>query len=299
MRTARRAAVVTIVALAAAASGAARAERLVVVSSGDSPAYRQALAGIRKAGAPVDTLTVRPGGDAAATAALARVGRDAAVVALDANASAVVARAATGLPVVHCMADAGDDARVPAATADVAAEVPIDVHLQWLHRLLPGARRVGILYDPAHNARRVDDAAAALVHAGYTPVLVPVPGPSALPGALARLANAVDVVLALPDATVFAREHTRALLLFSFRNGVPLTGPTEAWVRAGALYAVEWDYADVGRHCAALALRQLAGGHSPPPAPPRARVVVNLRTAGQQNVYWGADVLRAVDRVPE
>ena len=168
-----------------------------------------------------------------------------------------------------------------------------------MKRLLPNARNVGILFDPAQNDKRAADSAAALQRAGYAAVLEPVDGPTALPNALIRLTNRVDVLHALPDTTVYAREHSRALLLFSFRHRIPLAGPTEAWVKAGALYALDWDYADLGRYCASLALRQLAGGKSPPPAPPRTRVTANARTAEQLRIQWDEETMRAFDKVYE
>jgi putative tryptophan/tyrosine transport system substrate-binding protein len=277
------------------------ADRLVVVSSGDAQAYQQAQAGIRKLGYPVDFLKVGADGEAAVAAAIQRAGRDGAIVTLGAKATALVARAAPAIPVVNCMV-IGTDARSPAGTTVVPLEVPIETHIQWLRRLLPNAGSVGILYDPSQNARRAEDGAAALKRAGYTPVLEPVAAPAALPTALARLTNTVDVLHAIPDTAVFAPEHSRALLLFSFRNRIPLAGPSEGWVKAGALYAVEWDYADLGRYCGSLALRPPPSGRTPPPPPPapaRTRVVVNLRAADQMHIKWDPEILRSVDQVFE
>jgi putative ABC transport system substrate-binding protein len=280
-------------------AGSRAADRLVVVSSGDAQAYQQALAGIRKLGHPVEALKAGVDSEAAVVAAIQRAGRDGAIVALGAKASALVANAAPAIPVVACMV-AGNDARGPAGATVVPLEVPDETSIQWLRRLLPKARNVGILFDPAQNARRAEDGAAALRRAGYVPLIEPVAAPSALPTALARFANAVDVLHAIPDTTVFAPEHSRALLLFSFRNRIPLAGPSEAWVKAGALYAVEWDYADVGRYCGAIALRPLASGRSPSPplpAPARTRVTVNLHAAEQMNIKWDPEILRSVDQV--
>ncbi len=111
--------------------------------------------------------------------------------------------------------------------------MPVETHIHWMRRLLPKARNVGILFDPAQNARRAEDGAAALKRAGYTPVLEPVTAPTALPTALTRLTNTVDVLHAIPDTTVFAPEHSRALLLFSFRNRIPLAGPSEGLGESG------------------------------------------------------------------
>ena len=267
-------------ALAMPAALAANAQRLVIVASGDEAPYQQMIAGMRKLGATIETVPLQS--DASLAFALARGGKDTAIVALGAAAAASLAGAAPVAPVVNC-----------------TLEIPFDAQILWMKRLLPNARNIGLLFDPAQNERRAADDAAALARAGYTPLLEPVSGPTALPNALNRLSNRVDVLQALPDTTVFAREHSRALLLFSFRHQIPLTGPGEAWVKAGALDAVDWDYPDVGRYCASLALRAIAGGKAQMPAPPRTRVVANIRSAEQLGIKWDAETLRSLDKLYE
>ncbi|MCC6196579.1 MAG: hypothetical protein IT518_19160 [Burkholderiales bacterium] len=270
------------------------AERLLVIASGDTPPYQNALAGIGKLGVAVEAATLTSGHEPP----FARPGKDTAVVALGAAAAAAVSRVAPPGPVVNCMVlDAGGPNA--AGTINVSLQIPIATQILWLKRLLPNAHNVGILFDPAQSERRAAEGAAELARAGFVPVAEPVTGPTALPHALSRLINRVDVLHALPDTTVYAREHARALLLFSFRHQIPLIGPTEAWVKAGALYAIDWDYADLGRYCGALALARLAGAKAPAPAAPRTRVVVNARSAEQLRIKWDADTMRLVDRVYE
>jgi len=280
-------------------AGPAVAQRVVVVASSDGAPYKQALAGIQKQGLPVEALQVSRDSETTLAAALARAGRDTIVVALGVSAANVVARAAPPAAVVNCMVLGHDDGRVTPNTQVVPLDIPIETHIVWLKRLLPQARTVGLLFDPTQNDRRVADTAAALARAGYQPVLEPVASPSALPSALHRLTNSADVLHAIPDTTVFAKEHSRALLLFSFRNLIPLAGPNEGWVRAGALYAVDWDYPDLGRYCMALGQRQLAGVRAPMPTPAKTRVIVNLRSAEQLRIKWDADTLRMVTPVAE
>jgi len=276
---------------------AAVAQRIVVVTSGDSAPYRQALSAIEKLGVPVQALHVGSDGDNTRLTAALGGAHDTAIVTLGTAAGAFGLRQSTGRPMVNCMMIGNDDASASGKT--VPRLVPIDAQLASLKRLLPNARNVGIVFDPAQNERRAADIAAALHAAGYVPMLEPVAGPKALPSALARLGNRIDVLLALPDTTVFAREHTRAILLFSFRHRIPVVGPTEGWVTTGALYAVDWDYADLGRYCGALALRELGGNKVAMPAPPRTRVVANARSAQQLQVKWDAEILRSMDKVYE
>ncbi|MEP6997239.1 MAG: hypothetical protein ABI900_06295 [Betaproteobacteria bacterium] len=113
----------------------------------------------------------------------------------------------------------------------------------WLRRLLPGARYVGVLYDPAQNAE--------------------------------------------------------ALLLFSFRHTLPLVGLSQAWVQAGALYAVDWNYRELGVFCGRLALRQLLGSHTTALNPPRSYIFVNLRSAQLLHRQWDASMRQSFDWVAD
>ena len=127
--------------------------------------------------------------------------------------------------------------------------------------------------------------------------MTPVAGPSGIPAALEQIAAHADVLLALPDSTVYTRESARGILLHAFRRGTPVIGPNDAWVRMGALYALDWDYDQVGATCAQMALREAQGTRpaAAQPAPLKARVSVNLRSAAQFGLRWDADLLRGVD----
>ncbi len=278
-----RTAVPALAALAWLAASGAWAQRIVVITSAETTPYQQAVAGMRSLGPAVEALRATNLDESNVASLIGANQHDTAIVTLGASAAAVASRVAPSLPTVNCMTG-GDD-------------VPLDAQVAALKRILPNAQRVGILFDPAHNERRSEDAAAAFRRAGYTTVVEPVTDPPSLPAALSRLTGRVDVLFALPDTTVYAREHSRALLMYSFRHHVPLAGPAEAWVKTGALYALDWDYADLGRYCGALALRQLAGGKGPAPAAPRMRLVANGRSAEQLRVPWDEATLRSFDKV--
>ncbi|HET7296158.1 MAG TPA: ABC transporter substrate binding protein, partial [Gemmatimonadales bacterium] len=109
-------------------------------------------------------------------------------------------------------------------------------------------------------------------------------GPAELPDALTTLSNRADVLWSVTDPVVYNAETARTLLLFSLRNRIPLVGQSAAWVKAGALYALDRDYTDVGAQCAGLAARIL-GGEAPStvaPVPPRkVRYTINGHTAAE------------------
>ena len=94
---------------------------------------------------------------------------------------------------------------------------------------------------------------------------------------------------------VYMLRASRALLL-SRSATIPLDGTPEAWVNEGALFAVEWDYGDLGRYCGALALRQLGRpGARRRRAHPADR---EARTPAAPN-RWDQDTRRSIDQVFE
>ncbi len=254
------------------------------------------------AGLPVVTIDSESANPQVLRDELISSAHDTAFIALGNRASDLTerfARVAPGARIVHCLS-AGERANHAGNNVvSVPAEVPVAQYLDWLKVMLPGAKRVGILFDAVPNRQRASEFAGALQAAGYSTVLAPVEGADSLPAALAQLATSVDALQALPGPMVMAAETTRGLLLFSFRHRIPIIGPNVASVRAGALYALAWNYEEIGLHCAALALRPFATtrGSSLPPTQPRARVSANLRTAEKLDLRWSAELLRTIEQV--
>lgn len=269
----------------------APARPVIVVMSTDAEPYQQALAGLRRellAAAPGTTLdVVALHGDTArislAVEAIRR-GAPALIVTLGTAASEGILGRVDSVPVVAGMIlNPAALKGAPNATG-VYLEYPVEVELQWLQHILPGGRRLGVIYHSPESGRRVAEARRVAAADGNRVTLqaIRIDGPAQLPDALLDLTNRADVLWSLVDPVVYNAETARSLLLFTLRNRIALVGQSTAWVRAGALYALDRDYDDIGAQCAGLALRILAG-EAPatlrPVAPRKVRYVVNRRTA--------------------
>jgi putative ABC transport system substrate-binding protein len=164
----------------------------------------------------------------------------------------------------------------------VSLDVPLDLQFTYLRRLLPGARRVGVLYHPEETGGIVEAARAAAPAQGFELVAEAVGDPSQAVAALGRLMEKVEVVWTVADSHVFTPQTTSALILGALRHRIPLVGLSTAQVRAGAVAALYSDYPDVGRQTAEVVLKALRGDDPGgiPVAPVRTvKLALNLRTA--------------------
>lgn len=222
------------------------------------------------------------------------------ILALGSLALETAGREAAGIPVVAAMVLREADIRRAGNATGVFLEFPLETRFAWLRRLLPEARRVGVVYNPQENRETIEAARKVAAGMGLELVAREVSAPPELPGALESLANGADVLWGISDSVIVTPQTARSLLLFSFRNRIPFIGLSAAWVKAGAFYALDRDYRDLGRQCAELALQVLAGaeaGSLPPLAPRRVSYSLNLKTAEQMKIKVPSALRRGAEQL--
>jgi len=237
----------------------------------------------------------------------------------EANSSAVIARARSAKPdlIVTVGSAATESALAGASTEPIvfsmvlypeesgllqghrhrltgaSLDIPVDVQFTYVRRLLPAARRVGVLFDPAETGAVIAGARGAASKHGLTLVAKPVAEGDDVVPALRNLMAEVDVVWTIADGRIFTPQTTPALILAALRQRMPLIGLSVAHVRAGALAALYCDYEDVGAQAAALALRVLQGespASLPVTQPRRIGLALNLLTAQHLRLTIPPDV---------
>lgn len=156
--------------------------------------------------------------------------------------------------------------RPPAQYRAILLQIPAAVQLQWLVKFLPAVRKVGILYDPDRSSDLINAFQEASAGTGIDIVPVKINSVAQLKEGLQYISKHADALLAVPDATVYSGKTAKEVLLFSYRNSIPFIGLSSTWVEAGALYALEVNYIDIGRQCAESA-RQILAGASPATEP--------------------------------
>lgn len=275
------------------------ARALVVIGRDDKP-YKDTLQGLREALGSQLSLEELPLGGNPARAGDAAA-RHALTIAIGAGAAGATQAQAKTL--VSCMVMNGATQRSAREQQQygVTLEHPLAVQLAWIRRVLPRARRIGVIYNPAENQARVTAAAVAARAAGLELVARPVDSPQDIPDTLMRLGEKIDALWGLSDSLTLNPGTARQFLIFSFEERIPLIGPSDAWVAAGALFALGWDFEDIGRQCGEMTL-QIVRGVRPQPGwagPRKVAYSLNLRAAERFRLALPQDLIRGASRTHE
>lgn len=142
--------------------------------------------------------------------------------------------------------------------AAVFIDQPPARSLALAQRLLPAARRVGVVVSADHP-----DGIAALRQEALRRRLElrveTITAASDLSRALRRVLSESDVLVLMPDALVVNAENVRNVLLTTYRYRIPVIGFSEGLARAGAVASVFSSPAQIGRQGALLIRAWVAG----------------------------------------
>ena len=283
-----------------------KAVQVVVVVSQDAPPYRAALTSFQRALAEkgqVDVRVLQLDGDSTrASQVMGSTPKANLVLTLGTMATRETLRRYRGVPTVAGMILSPDEIQGASNTTGVFLQVPVETELEWLSRIVPSIHRVGIIYHSEESKARVQQAEKLAPAVNLNIQAYQIDRPQELPDALENLADRADALWGVTDPMVFNPETAKSLLLFSFRHQIPLIGHSTPWVKAGALYALDRDYSDIGVQCAELASKILGGqaAGSLPPVPPRkVRYTLNRKTAEQMKLELPGRTFRDAAEVVE
>ncbi len=256
--------IAALVLAVAVASGAASHSGVVVLSSSGVPAYRLASEGVQNVWRSLGVeppVVVELASDIDTTAVdRLRAATPQLVIAVGSRAASVAA--GVGAPYVTTMLLEGDappetDRNKPVAS--LTLDVPARVVLNRIRQLAPRWRRLAIIRERSQRDPANEEIQAEAAALGFAADVMECSGPKELLEAVRGLRGRVNALWCLPSRSLYEPASVRELILESIRNGLPLVGFSEAFVRAGALMGFFPDYRDVGAQTAELARRYQAG----------------------------------------
>ncbi|GAB4314245.1 MAG: ABC transporter substrate-binding protein [Candidatus Zixiibacteriota bacterium] len=266
-----------IVALVVMASGIGQAEpastrvHIGIVKTLDLPQYNNAYQGfintLRSTGyEPTSTEVILSGDEAAINNSIAKLreSKPDVILALGTKAANEVSRREKSIPIIYSMvldqpgAVSGAGGRQTNVTGS-SLNIPLDVQFKYIQAVFPTASRVGIISNPERSGHVVDSAQRAASGRGLNLTIRSVSSEAGIPDAVRSLVDSIDVFFMIADATVFTPQSSRYVIFEFIKAGIPIMGLSSAYVKAGAVMALDCDYTDIGRQSGELAVRILAG----------------------------------------
>jgi len=281
---------------AQATTPARHAAQIIVVQGAESEASRELLAGFTHRLARVGRspeVTIVPADKPSIEKALGAPAH--LILALGSQATELAMGSRRGVPVISTMVARESSWPQTNAPATVVLEFTPEVEMLWMHRILPGVRRVGVMFSSEDNARLIERARQAADILGMEIIARRITDPRAIPSTLSSLTGSADVLWGIADDVVLTPETAKAVLLASLRNRVPFVGLSTSWVRSGAVYALDRDYRDLGEQVADVAVRILDGASTQSirvQRPRLVRVALSERSANLMKLKFPAEISR-------
>ena len=174
-------------------------------------------------------------------------------------------------------------ARPRGSTSAIYLDQPPARFAAFVKNLLPGAQRIGLL---TSDESRASLPATRQALAGLIVDSEDVLNDASLLGAINSLMPRVNLLLALPDSSIYKRDNIKAILVTSYRHQRPVIAFSKAFVSAGALAAIYSSPSQIARQTNDLLNTMGAGiGQLPPPqAPSFFAISINPNVAQSLNL---------------
>lgn len=158
---------------------------------------------------------------------------------------------------------------------------PLNRQVALFQVALPSRKRLGIVVGP-ESQDKLKLLQTAARDKNIQLVTEKIDSADELIPALQRVLAESDTLLALPDPLVFNKNNVQNILLTSYRYHDPVIGYSQAYVKAGALYAVFSMPAQIGQQAGEFVRQMLASKAASIPAPQYPKyfsVSVNVQVA--------------------
>ncbi len=190
----------------------------------------------------------------------------------------------------------------PKNITGASMNVSVKETFKLLKQMNPNLKRVGTIYTAATTGHLVNDGAKVAKELGIELISKKINSPRQAIGALNALQKQkIEVLWLVPDKAMSVPTVSKQLVLFSYRNRVPLAGFSKGQAEMGSLVSVSFgSSSDIGAQAGELANALLTGTRAedlPFTKARKIKVVVNMKTAKRLGIQVPAEVLREADDV--
>ena len=245
-------------------NGYAAQGKVVVLMSSDTESFKQVLEGFRQQietlnpSSSVSVATVLLQGiEPAAAVSQALAERPDVILTVGGNATKIARENIKKKQIVFCMVFNPQE-YIDANVTGVSLEIRPDTKLKALKKILPAAKKIGMLYS-TESAASCNELSAEAPNHGLTIISRKIETDSDFPIALKDVSAQTDCFLIAADAKIYFSQTIKYLLLESLKDKFPVIGLSAFYTKAGAFASFDYDYADIGRQSADIVSAILSG----------------------------------------
>lgn len=168
----------------------------------------------------------------------------------------------TDIPIVYCMILKPETFDLAGFNVTgVSLNIPHSIKLNYLKRLSPNIRRVGLLYNPNNISEIEDEMTKASADANLELFTAPVISSADISEALKAFKenDKIEALYIPPDNTLLEKSVFEYITLYSIQNRIALIAPTAKFVKMGGLMAADVNLQGIGRQVGIVANRIIAG----------------------------------------
>lgn len=223
------------------------------------------------------------------------------VVALGPQAAAFAKQTLPSVPMVFALVINPDKVGLKADNiTGVALEVPLLEQFNILRNISKKIKRVGVIYTQAVNEQLINSARDVASNQNLTLVTSPINSSQDIQKAMADLTGKCDALWIPPDPSLNSDDVIKYIGSNSLSKQIPCLGPSERYVRAGAIVSMATDALEAGKSAGDLA-NKILGGTSPSKLPvivlKKSKIIINLKAAGLLGLTIPKNVQDAASKV--
>lgn len=178
-------------------------------------------------------------------------------------------------------------------------DIPVRTQFEKFKLLVPSLKKLGVLYT-SETESGVKYAEVVAKSLGIDLVSAKITSEKEIPQSLEGLKERTQGLWSVPDRTIFSPSSTEQILLFTLRNGIPFMGLSSAYVKAGALFALNCDYEEIGEQAGEAALLVLCGNlptEVPITTPRKLCLSLNQKTAERIGIKIPESLLKTAEEI--
>ncbi|MBI3812669.1 MAG: ABC transporter substrate-binding protein [Nitrospirae bacterium] len=227
--------------------------------------------------------------------------KPAAVLAVGSKAAVLAKENLSETPLVYCaVIDPGKYGLRTGNITGIALEIPIEAQLKTFIAMVPGLKRIGVMYDPSKTSGLIRVAEEAAGRLGLELVKGEVKTVKEIPVTIRGLLPKIQGLWMIPDSTVITTDSFQIILLTTLEKNIPFMAFSSSFVKAGALLALSPDYLAIGRQSSLLVDQVIRKGIADRGGviyPETTRLTINIKTARILGLEIPKEILKMADEV--